>query len=58
MTASVTPPPTIYRLRLKSDFNSERDGIRHLKQLLKTLLRRHHFRAVSVEIEQEQDRRA
>jgi hypothetical protein len=46
----------IYRLRLRSLFDSDRDGIRHLKQLLKTLLRRHGFRCI--EIVEERDIRA
>jgi hypothetical protein len=57
MTAAVGKPPTIYRLRLRPlDSDSEHDAIRHLKALLKTLLRRHGFRCI--ELEQEQTPRA
>jgi hypothetical protein len=52
MTAAGSKP--IYRLRLRSDSNCERDDIRYLKQLLKTLLRRYHLHAVSIEVEREQ----
>jgi hypothetical protein len=52
---AVSKPPTIYRLRLRLD-DSNRDDIRHLKQLLKILLRKYHFRCI--EIEEEQDPRA
>jgi hypothetical protein len=51
MTAAASKPPVIYRLRLRS-LDSERDALRHLKQLLKTLLRRHRFVCVSAEEEQ------
>jgi hypothetical protein len=54
MSASISKP--IFRLRLRSDSESDRDAIRHLKALLKTLLRKHHFRCV--EVVQEQDPRA
>jgi hypothetical protein len=46
MTTSVSK--TIYRLRLLSDSGSDRDDVRHLKQLLKVLLRRFHFRCIEI----------
>jgi hypothetical protein len=52
MTASSTRPPTIYRLRLRSISSDRNADIRHLKALLKVLLRRYHFRAVEVAEEQ------
>jgi hypothetical protein len=54
MTIAANKP--IYRLRLRSDSESDRDDIRYLKQLLKTLERKYHFRVL--EIEQEQTPRA
>jgi hypothetical protein len=53
MTASSTKPPTIYRLRMRSiAVDRDADDIRHLRALLKVLLRRYHFRVVEIEQEQ------
>jgi hypothetical protein len=50
MTAS---EPTIYRLRMRSvDADRDADDIRHLRALLKVLLRRYGFRVVEIEQEQ------
>jgi hypothetical protein len=55
MTASSNKP--IYRLRLRSvDSDRENDNIRHLRAVLKLLLRRFGFRVI--EIEQERTPRA
>jgi hypothetical protein len=46
-------PQKIYRLRLRAlDPGRDADDIRHLRALLKVLLRKYHFRAVTVEEEQ------
>ena len=52
---SITTKRPIYRLRVQSIPNRDDDDIRHLRALLKALLRRHHLRALSVEIEREAD---
>jgi hypothetical protein len=54
MSATCKTPTTIYRLRI-SPLYREDDDIRHLRALLKALLRRHHLRALSIEIEREAD---
>jgi hypothetical protein len=53
MTAPTSKPATVYRLRVRViESESERDEIRHLKQALKTLLRRHRLRVIELEREQ------
>ena len=52
---SITTKRPIYRLRLQSLPDRDDDDIRYLRALLKSLLRQHHFRALSVEIEREAD---
>jgi hypothetical protein len=54
MTVSANKP--VYRMRLQSDSDSHHDDVRHLRQLLKVLLRRFHLRCI--ELEQEQTPRA
>jgi len=50
MTASINKP--IFRLRMQPvDSDNRNDDIRHLRQVLKLLLRRLHFRVISVEQE-------
>jgi hypothetical protein len=48
----IAKPPTIYRLRMRSVSDRDADDIRHLRALLKVLLRRYHFRVVEIEQEQ------
>jgi hypothetical protein len=50
MIASISKPPAkVYRLRIRPvDPNNDAGTIRHLRLLLKTLLRRHGFRCVEV----------
>jgi hypothetical protein len=52
MTAPSSKPPDkrIYRLRLQA-MDSDDNDIRHLRALLKVLLRRYHFRVVEIEQE-------
>jgi hypothetical protein len=50
MTVASKTPTTTYRLRIRP-LHREDDDIRHLRALLKTLLRRHHFRVVEIERE-------
>ena len=52
---SITTKRPIYRLRLQSLPDRDDDDIRYLRALLKALLRRHHLRALSIEIEREAD---
>ena len=49
MTASINKP--IFRLRMQPVDSDRNDDIRHLRQVLKLLLRRLHFRVISVEQE-------
>jgi len=51
MTASKSA--TIFRLRIRHVHSDRNADIRHLKALLKAMLRRHHF--VALEVEEEQD---
>jgi hypothetical protein len=44
----------IYRLRMTPIDADRNDDIRHLRQVLKLLLRRLHFRVISVEQEQQE----
>jgi hypothetical protein len=55
MTTSGTKAPAkVYRVRIcPVSSNNDADSIRHLRALLKTLLRQHHFRALTVEEEQD-----
>jgi hypothetical protein len=47
-----TKPPTIFRLRMRSvDADRDADDIRHLRALLKVLLRKYRFRVVEIEQE-------
>jgi hypothetical protein len=50
---SITTKRPIYQLRLQSLPDRDDDDIRHLRWLLKSLLRQHHLRALSIEIERE-----
>jgi len=54
MTAPTTKPPEkIYRLRLRAiDPDHDDDDIRHLRAVLKILLRRFRFRCIELEREQ------
>jgi hypothetical protein len=53
MITSTNKPPIIFRLRIRPvDPNNNASTIRHLRLLLKTLLRRHGFRCVEVVEEQ------
>ena len=49
MTASINKP--IFRLRMQPVDSDRNDDIRHLRQVLKLLLRRLRFRVISVEQE-------
>jgi hypothetical protein len=52
MTATISKPPAkVYRLRICPVGSSNDDAVRHLKVLLKAMLRRHGFRALTVEEE-------
>jgi hypothetical protein len=54
MTAFATKPPT-YRLRLRAiDPDHDADDVRHLRMVLKFLLRRLRLRVVEIEREQAQ----
>jgi len=47
------PPEKIYRLRLRAiDTDHDDDDIRHLRAVLKILLRRFRFRCIELEREQ------
>jgi hypothetical protein len=47
------PPEKIYRLRLRAiDTDHDGDDIRHLRAVLKILLRRFRFRCIELEREQ------
>jgi hypothetical protein len=49
-----TKPPTIFKLRMRSiNPDCDADDIRHLRALLKVLLRKYHFRVVEIELEQQ-----
>jgi hypothetical protein len=50
MTASKSP--AIFRLRIRHVHSDRNAAIRHLKALLKAMLRQYHYRAVTVEEEQ------
>ena len=53
MTTPTSKPATVYRLRVRViGPESERDEICHLRQALKTLLRRHRLRVIELEREQ------
>jgi len=54
MTAPTTKPPEkIYRLRLRAiDPDHDDDDIRHLRAVLKILLRRFRFRCIELKREQ------
>jgi hypothetical protein len=51
MTAASKSPAKIFRLQIRHVHSDRNAAIRHLKALLKAMLRQYHFRALAVEQE-------